>query len=62
MFRAHGAKKERLSWQFASWKVRSMLDAEGSVEIARQGRDTLHAQCRKVDIVVCEQKRDITSR
>ena len=31
-----------------------MLDVEGSVETAGQGRDTAHAQERKVDLVVCE--------
>ena len=36
------------------WNVRSMLDVEGSVETARQGRDTAQAQQRKVDLVVSE--------
>ena len=31
-----------------------MLDVEGSVETAGQGRDTAHAQERKVDLVVRE--------
>ena len=51
---AHRAKKKGWSWRFASWNVHSMLDVEGSVETARQGRDTAHAQERKVDLVVRE--------
>lgn len=51
---AHRAKKSRLSWRFGSWNVRSMLDTEGSVETARQGRVTLQAEDRRVDLIVRE--------
>ena len=50
---AHRAKG-KFHWRFVSWNVRSMLDTEGSIETARQGRDTLHAEDRKVDLVVRE--------
>ena len=50
---AHRAKG-KFHWRFASWNVRSMLDTEGSIETARQGRDMLHAEDRKVDLVVRE--------
>ena len=54
---AHRAKKKKWPWRFASWNVRSMLDVEGSVEIASQESDTSHAQERKVDLVVRELNR-----
>ena len=37
--------------------MRSMLDAEGSVETARQGRDTLLAEDRRVDLIIRELER-----
>ena len=51
---ANTAKKKRWSWWFASWNVRSMLDVEGPLETARRGRDTSHAQERKVDLIARE--------
>ena len=44
----------KFHWHFASWNVRLMLGTEGSIKTARQGRDTLHAEDRKVDLVVRE--------
>ena len=35
MSHAHRAKKKGWTWRLASWNVRSMLDAEGSVERAK---------------------------
>ena len=52
-FCAHRAK-ENFCWRLASWNVRSMLDTEGSVATAKQGRDTLYAEDRKVDLVIRE--------
>ena len=51
---AHRANRKKQSWRLASWNVRSMLGVDGSVETARQGRgrDALHAEDRKVDLVV----------
>ncbi len=37
--------------------MRSMLDAEGSVEVARQGRNAVQAEERRVDLVVRELNR-----
>ena len=54
---ANRAKKKRWSWRLASLNLRSMLDVEGSVETARQGRDILHAEDRKVDLIVRELER-----
>ena len=50
--RAHRAKKTSVTWKFGTWNVRSMLDAEGSVETARQGMDARNAEDSKVDLVV----------
>ena len=52
--RAHRAKKTSVTWRFGTWNVRSMLDAEGSVETVRQGTDARKAEDRKVDLVVRE--------
>ena len=57
MSRAHRAKKKGWTWRLASWNVWSMLDAEGSVETARQGRDTLLAEDRRVDLIIRELER-----
>ena len=54
MSNAHRAKKRRLTWRLGSWNVRSMLDAEGPVETARQDRGPLLAEDRKVDLIVRE--------
>ena len=46
--------KNASSWRIASWNVRSLLDSEGPVETARQGRDTVHGEDRRIDEVVKE--------
>ena len=52
--RAHRAKKTSVTWRFRTRNVRSMLDTEGSVGIARQGTDAWKVEDRKVDLVVRE--------
>ena len=52
-FCAHRASSRR-SWRLGTWNVRSLVDAEVSVETARQGRDVCHAEDCRVDLVVCE--------
>ena len=42
------------SWQLGSWNVRSLMDAEGPVETAKQGRDVAQADVRRVDQVVSQ--------
>ena len=49
----HVVHMERLG----TWNVRSLVDTEGSVKTARQGRDVCHAEDRRVDLVVRELKR-----
>ena len=44
-------------WRLASWNVRSLLDIDGSVETARQGRVSHNAEDRKVDRVISEFRR-----
>ena len=51
--RSFSAKKS-FAWRVGSWNVRSLLDADGPVEVARQGRDALQAEDRRVDLVVRE--------
>ena len=53
---AHRAKSKPF-WRLGTWNVRSLVDAEGSVNTARQGRDVCHAEDRRVDLVVRELKR-----
>ena len=42
---------------FAMWNVRSMVDTEGSVEVASQRADGQRGEDRKVDQLVCELER-----
>ena len=44
-------------WRLGSWNVRSLLDAEGPVETAKQGRDMAQAEDRRIDQVVSELNR-----
>ena len=53
---AHGAKSKPF-WRLGTWNVRSLVDTEGSMKTARQGRDVCHAEDRRVDLVVRELKR-----
>ena len=53
---AHRAKNKP-SWRLGTWNVRSLVNAEGSVETARQGRDVCSAEDRKIDLVVHVLKR-----
>ena len=46
--------KNHLSWRLGSWNVRSLLDTEGPVETARQGRDTVDGEDRRIDLVIRE--------
>ena len=46
--------KNHLLWRLGSWNVRSLLDAEGPVETARQGRDTVDGEDRRIDLVIRE--------
>ena len=55
--RAHRARSRKYAWQLAAWNVRTLLDSEGSVRTARQGRDAGQAEDRRVDLVVRELKR-----
>ena len=52
-FRACRAKGKQ-SWRMATWNVRSLVGADGSVETARQGRGTYLAEDWKADLVVWE--------
>ena len=45
------------SWRLGSWNVRSLLDAEGPVETAKQGRDAALAEDRRIDQVVSQLSR-----
>ena len=49
--------KKASSWRVGSWNVRSLLDSEGPVETARQGRDTAQGEDRRIDQVVMELNR-----
>ena len=49
--------KKASSWRVGSWNVTSLLDSEGPVEIARQGRDTAPGEDRRIDQVVMELNR-----
>ena len=55
--RAHRARSRKYAWQLAAWNVRTLLDSEGSVGTARQGRDAGQAEDHRVNLVVCELKR-----
>ena len=54
--RALRAKRSELTWKLGSWNVRSMLNAEGTVETARQGAEVKNSlkEERKVDLVIRE--------
>ena len=61
---AHRARQSRMSsvWYLESWNVRTLLDAEGSIETARQGREVEVVDERKIDQVVggmCRYKIDV---
>lgn len=63
---AHRARQSRRSfvWYLASWNVRTLLDAEGLIETARQGREVEVADERKIDQVVgemCRYKIDVAA-
>ena len=53
--RASKAKKQ--SRRLGSWNVRSLLYSEGPVKTARQGRDTVQAEDRRINQVVQELSR-----
>ena len=59
MISAHrGAKRRCFSWLFGSWNVRSLLDNEGPIEIARQGPECHQlAEDRRIDLVIRELNR-----
>ena len=50
---SHSKQKERL---YGGWEhrtlARSLLDAEGPIETARQGRDANQAEDHRVDLVI----------
>ena len=50
-------RRQNLAWNLATWYVRSVLDVEGSVETARQGREVSYSEDRKIDRVVGEMQR-----
>ena len=50
-------RRQYLAWNLATWNVRSVLDVEGSVETARQGREVSYSEDRKIDRVVGEMQR-----
>ena len=55
--RAHRTRSKKYAWRLATWNVRALLDSEGSVMTARQGRDAGQAEDCRVDLVVRELKR-----
>ena len=44
--------KKTPSWRLGTWNTRSLLDAEGPIETARQGRDAVQAEDQRADLVV----------
>ena len=55
---AHRARRNKpLSWKIGSWNVRSMVDTEGSLEMASQGTYGQRGEERKADLIVNELKR-----
>ena len=44
-------------WRLGTWNTRSLLDAEGPIETARQGRDAVQAEDRRADLVIRELSR-----
>ena len=50
-------KKRLPVWYIASWNVCSLLDIEGSIESARQGKETDQAEDRRIDQVIRELNR-----
>ena len=45
------------TWRLGTWNTRSILDAEGPIETARQGRDEVQAEDRRADLVIRELSR-----
>ena len=54
---AHRAKSRGSYMFLGTWNVRSLLDAEGPIETARQGSEARDAEDRRVDLVVRELER-----
>ena len=44
-------------WFLASWNVTTLLDVDGPIETARQGRDVDAVDERKIDQVVAEMEK-----
>ena len=42
----------RVDWYTGTWNVRSLLDNEGSIETARQGRESDGTEDRRIDLVL----------
>ena len=56
-FAFRAKRKTSSTWRLGSWNVRSLLDTEGPVETAKQGRDVAEAEDRRIDQVVSELSR-----
>ena len=53
-FSAQRARRTKLCMQIGTWNVWSMVDTEGSLEVASQRSDGQGGEDRKVDQIVCE--------
>ena len=54
---AHRARRKTLVWRVGTWNVCSMVDIDGSVEVASVRAGGQRGEQRKVDLIVQEMKR-----
>ena len=52
-FKAEKSSKDPV-WYVGTWNVRTLLDNEGSLETARQGREIVENEDRRIDLVLRE--------
>ena len=56
--RAKGAKSFWYFWYFGTWNIRSLLDNEGPIEVARQGpAHHQFSEDQRIDLVIRELQR-----